>query len=186
MWRTTKSFGLLTIGAAIFAVACADAPPTSPTGPTIEPAVVPNGHGESMRALMPCPTRRARSASAIIRPEHGGTIAVDGGSITIPAGAVTEPTLFTLTVPKTWYAAVDITADGRDSFEFETAVEIEIDYSRCRGARAQRNLDVGIIDRGEGHRGANRILERLDGRDDKAARRIEVDSNHLSTYVVVT
>lgn len=182
MWRSMRSFGGPVLGVAIFAVACADSPTTAPTGPTVESTVAPAMHdGFGLRALMPCPTVRERSASAWILPERGGTVSAPGGSITIPAGAVTQPTLVTLTIPRAWYAAVDIRANGREAFTFEKPVEIEIDYSRCRGRHVERDHDVGIVDRR-----VRRVLERFDGRDDRASRRIKVDSDHLTTYVVLT
>ncbi|MFW6080088.1 MAG: hypothetical protein ACODAE_10730, partial [Gemmatimonadota bacterium] len=116
---STRSFGVVsTVAVVLAAAACTDSP-TTPNGATALDAArssaveadVQNS-ADGVRSLAVCPTPDARSASAVIDPDVGGTVSVDGGSITLPAGAVSEPTEIALTVPRSRHAVLDIRANG--------------------------------------------------------------------------
>lgn len=185
MRHSTSLFGVLTCAVALAAAACTESPSTAPAAETIRDADAPRAaiasDGATSEEPLVCSTSRTRSTSALIVPHRGGTVAVDGGGIAIPAGAVDRPTRISVTVPASRYAVVDIEADGHEHFEFEQPVEIWIDYARCPQTQTDGDLDVWWVDAE-----TTEMLERFDGRDDKAAQRITAESDHLSVYTLAT
>ena len=87
-------------------------------------------------ALLTCAPAQASTVSGQIGL-LGGILSGDGVKVTIPLGAVLSPTQFTVTVPASQYAEVEITANGQDHFQFLRSVIVAIDYSDCAVDPAQ-------------------------------------------------
>ena len=129
--------------------------------------------------LIECPVSETRSATKTLGL-LGGKIELDGHSMTVPAGAIASLTTFTLTAPKSNYMEIEIHAQGADSFEFLHAVSITISYDRCtRSNINQSALTAWYIDSA-----TKTLIEDMEGTDDKLARTVTFDSDHLSGFAI--
>ena len=98
--------------------------------------------------------------------------------MTLPLFAVLLPTEFRLEAPVSRFMELDITANGMDSFDFQKAVTITIDYSRCTRSDIEgQALTVWQIDPV-----TKDLIEPMGGFDDKIAHTITFTTDHLSTY----
>lgn len=131
-------------------------------------------------ALIVCPSSETHSASGVVTPELGGTVAVGAFSITLPAGAVSEERTITVTVPASRFLEVDIRVEGFEHFQFEQPAVVTLDYSRCGVvAGGSQPLTAWYID------GATKtLLEQMGGVDDKVSRTVTFVTPHLSGYAV--
>lgn len=163
---------LYVLGMALIAASCGDAGPVDPAADAAQFASLSS-------VLVECPSSESRSATATI-DALGGSVEVAGTRISVPALAVSVPTRITLTLPASNYMEVDIRANDAEHFQFEKAVSITIDYSRCNRANIDKAaLSVWYIDSS-----TKTLLENMGGVDDKIARTITFSSDHLSGFSI--
>lgn len=158
--------------AAFLVAGCAD-------GPAAPFELQPQAAVTAGALLVECPTDIARSASRTLGL-LGGTLEVDGTRITIPAFAVLLPTEFTLTLPASNYMEVDIRAGGAEHFTFEAPVSVAIDYSRC----TRSNIDKAALSVWHIDTQTKALLENMGGVDDKQARTVTFQTDHLSGFSI--
>ena len=127
--------------------------------------------------LIKCSTNTAQTVTRLVGP-FGGALALGATTVVIPANAVLAPTVFTLTVPATKYAEIDVKAAGMAHFFFQAPVVLTIDYSRCDGIDGQA-LTVWNIDPA-----TKALLERMPSIDNKLTRTITFTTTHFSGYAV--
>lgn len=130
--------------------------------------------------LIECPVSETRSVTKELLP--GETIELDGHSMTVPIGAILVPTTFTLTVPKSNYMEIEIHAEGAEHFVFldEAQASITISYQRCTRSDIDKSaLTAWYIDSA-----TKALLEHMGGTDDKVARTVTFDSDHLSGFAI--
>ncbi len=165
----------LGLAAALLTAACAE--PEKAASPQTPSAALFGSGGAN---LVECPTNTSQTASGLVTPLLGGTVAVGGFSIAIPAGAVLDETTITVTVPASRYVEVDIRATGQEHLQFLQTAVVTLDYSRCgRGNIDLRPLTVWYIDAA-----TKEPLENMGGVDDKAARTVTFRTGHLSGYAI--
>lgn len=159
---------------ALFAAAasCADAGPlTVGDAPSRAIAGAP--------APLVCAAVPAAAASGLLGVP-GGTLRLNGHALSLPSGAVGELTEFSLSVPASDRVEVQVRAGGAQHFSFLAPVTLTLDYSRCTDAElAGKTLRVFYWDRETGE-----FLQDMGGTDDRANRRIQAQTDHLSDYVV--
>jgi hypothetical protein len=180
------------MAAALIALAaCGDrsATPDRTVGPTVSApsAQLDLGSSSAQLALAPvgaksellaCPSMKAAQASRIVGP-GGGLIAVNGNAVAIPRGAVSTPTRFTLTVPGSGFAEVDVRAEGTDHYVFARPIVITIDYSSCGVTPTAKPFYGWYIDQS-----SHNLLENMAGVDDRYNQRLFFATMHLSGYAV--
>ena len=88
-------------------------------------------------------------------------------------------TRFTLTVPGSGYAEVDVRAEGTDHYVFSRPVVITIDYSDCGVAPTAKPFYGWYIDQS-----SHSLLENMAGVDDRYNQRLFFATMHLSGYAV--
>lgn len=158
--------------AGIFVAGCADGPAT--------PLEFQPQHAVSTGAvLVECPSDVARSTTGTIGP-LGGALELDGTRITIPALALLLPTEFRLTLPASKYMEVEVRAGGAEHFSFEVPVSIAIDYSRC----SRSNIDKEPLRAWHIDTQTKALLEDMGGVDDKTARTVTFQTDHLSGFSI--
>jgi hypothetical protein len=108
----------------------------------------------------------------------GGVIATRGAAVVIPAGALEAETTFTVRVPTSRYAEIEVTANGQEHFNFLRPVTIAIDYSRC-GTAPSATATVWHIDPA-----TKALLEDMHGVHDVANSRVVFSTMHLSGYAI--
>ena len=129
--------------------------------------------------LLECPFPVSHVGMASVGPS-GGTVIAGGNSISIPAGALLQPTMITIAVSESDVVQVDVTAGDAEHFQFETPVSITIDYSRCPESSTDNEvLGAWYVD-GQ----TQALLEPMSSTDDKTARTVEFETDHLSSYAV--
>ena len=158
--------------AAVLLAGCADTP-TAPVD------VLPQHSVTTGAVLVECPTDVTRSTSGTLGI-LGGTLELDGTRITIPAFALLLPTQFTLTLPASNYMEVEIRAGSAEHFEFEAPVTIAIDYSRC----SRSNIDKAPLSAWHIDTETKALLENMGGTDNKTARTVTFDTDHLSGFSI--
>jgi hypothetical protein len=146
---------------------------SKPTATTVASTAVGSGP-------VVCPTNTSQSATGLIDPLLGGTVAVGGTSISLPAGAVTVPTPVTVTLPVSTYMEATITANGLEHILFQLPVTITIDYSRC----SRSNVDRASLSAWNVDPTTFNLIENMGGTDDKTARTVTFTTGHLSSYVI--
>jgi hypothetical protein len=162
----------LVAGLAVSLAACAD---QGITGPTAQ--VSAKRDKGRTPPLLVCPVHRTQEASAVIGPA-GGTLAVGRSVMVVPQGAVSEPTEFTMTIPKSQYLEVEIDAAGYDHYLFDAPVSITLDYTRCKGQKFQdAPLSAWYIDSG-----SKEPLAEMAGVDERPSRLLTFWTDHLSGY----
>lgn len=161
----------LLAGALALLGACGDA-----SGP-VEPEV------SLLRAsgtLLECPTNESSSASGLVTPLLGGTVAVGGTAIVVPAGGVLEPVPISVTVPASRFVEAEIRAGSAEHFLFSKTVIVSLDYSRCDREDIQRlPLTAWHIDPV-----TKELFAPMGGVDDKLAKRVSFLTDHLSGYAI--
>ena len=129
--------------------------------------------------LVECPVSETRSVTRTLLPT-GGEIELDGHRMTVPPGAIEFLTTFTLTAPKSNYVEIEIHAQGAEHFTFLDDVSITISYDRCtRSNINQSALTAWYIDSG-----TKALISEMGGTDDKLARTVTFDSDHLSGFAI--
>lgn len=159
--------------AAALIASCADGA-TAPFEPEPQHATV------SVAGLVECPSNVTRSVSGTLGL-LGGTLELDGTRITLPPLAVLVPTRFTLTLPASNYMEVQIRAGNAEHFQFALPATVVIDYSRCtRTDIDDEPLSVWHIDTL-----TKALLDVMGGvTDDKTARRVTFQTDHLSGFSI--
>ena len=138
------------------------------------------GIGSTSPKLLKCPNYIPLTGAVLADPLLGGVLNVGGTILSVPAGAISAPQLFVVTIPVSQYMEVDVSADGLTSFLFNTPATITIDYSRCPVSATQdRTLKVYHI-----NPVTKALLEDMHGVDDKVARKITFNTDHLSAFSV--
>ena len=161
----------LVAGLAVSLAACAD----GPTAPTAQ--VSAKKDKGRTPPLLVCPVHRTQEASAVIGPA-GGTLAVGRSVMVVPQGAVSQPTEFTMTIPKSQYLEVEIDAAGYEHYVFDAPVSITLDYTRCQGKKFQDSpLSAWYIDSS-----TKEPLAEMAGVDERPSRLLTFWTNHLSGY----
>ena len=164
--------GRVALIAAVLMAACADGP-AAPFEPEPQYASV-TGTG-----LVECPSAVSRSVSGTLGV-LGGTLELDGTRITLPPLAVLRPTRFTLTLPASDYMEVQVRAGDAEHFRFTLPATIVIDYSRCtRSDIDKAPLSVWHIDTV-----TKALLDIMGGADDKTARTVTFQTDHLSGFSI--
>lgn len=167
--------GLALAAGAVLLASCADG-----TRSTLAPDDALRASNESA-TLIECSADSTRSVTATIGA-LGGSIELGAHRMSLPLNAVTVPTEFTLTVPASKYMEVDIRANGQEHHQFNTPVELTVDYSRCTRSNIdleKTSLKIFYIDSG-----TKAILEDMGGVDDKATRTVTTSTDHLSGYAI--
>lgn len=176
MTSTSLRFlGLPALAGALLLASCTpDGAAVAPTAPS-DP-VLSTTYGAT---LLECPVSETVSASAVIGP-LGGSVSVAGHRLNVPLGAVRGLRTFTLTVPASNYLDIEIRADGQEHFQFDAPVALTLDYSRCTRSNIKKeNLRIFYIDPV-----TKTILQDMGGVDDKDARTVTTDTDHLSGYAI--
>lgn len=145
------------------------------TATTSQLSIVPtNGQSE----LLACPGMHAGEATRVIGP-GGGLLRVDGQVVAIPRGAVTTPTRFTLTVPASGYAEIDVKAEGFEHYVFARPVVVTIDYSMCGVEPTAKPFYGWYIDQS-----SHKLLKDMAAVDDRYNQRLFFATDHFSGYAV--
>ena len=183
MYASRNFFPTLAVLGLLFSAACADADLT--TGPVagdldddaITAVAAPAPAASAAPDLLPCPTPARGSATGLLRV-LGGVLRLDGHHMRIPFLAILRPTRFEMEVPASRHLEVTIHAVGHASFEFRRPVRVTVDYSHCPAAEIpDAPLHVWHVDPVTGA-----ALEHMGGIDDRAARTITFETDHLSTF----
>ena len=130
--------------------------------------------------LITCPNYVPQTGLLTVDPLLGGVLSLPGASVSVPAGAVLETTVFSVTVPITRYAEVQIVPLGLSHFLFEKEIEVSIDYGRCW----RPELDAQPLEAWHVSTLFRTKLEQMPSVDDKVARRVTFRTNHLSSYAL--
>lgn len=177
------------VGALVALAACGDrgatpdravAPTTDIPSAALAPAaaqlaIVPTAE---QTAILACPGMRAGQVTRMIGP-GGGVLAFGGNAVAIPRGAVGHPTRFTLTVPSSGYAEIDVRAEGVEHYVFSRPVVVTIDYSMCGVGPTAKPFYGWYIDRS-----SRRMLENMGAVDDRYNQRLFFATSHFSGYAV--
>jgi hypothetical protein len=168
-------FLTIALAASVGVAACVD---RSPSVMAPEPAAnVAEGTDSAGTTLLACSGRLAGVEFGTIGP-LGGLLSVNGHSISIPAGAVLVPTPFTLMVPDTDIAEVEIQAADLAHYVFESPVTITLSYAGC-SAPDVSSLTAWHIDPD-----SRQLLEDMGGTVDTVAKTVTFTTGHLSGYAI--
>ena len=183
MCRRSRYLFVLTLGLAFAVTGCSDVVTRPEKGAVVptDTSVVPTDTTTAPASpqLIQCPTTQTATSSGLVSL-LGGVITAAGTSISIPQGALLSVTLIGVTVPASTYMEVDITANGLASFQFQKAVTVTIDYSRCpTSVTAGKTLTVWHI-----NPETKQLLTNMSGVNDAALRRITFTTDHLSGYAI--
>ena len=160
--------------AALLTVACQE-----PTSLTRDGVPQPRFTSVPGTELLECPFPVASVTMATVGPS-GGTVSAGGSSIRIPSRALLQPTLITVATGTSDYVDVDITAGNAEHFQFERPVTITIAYDRCSAASTEsEELGAWYVDSY-----TKAPIAPMDATDDKSARAVSFDTDHLSSYAV--
>lgn len=189
--KAARTLQITLAGALVALAGCADnsATPDRTVGPTVGApsaelastattsglAIVPTS---AQSELLACPAMKAGQATRVIGP-GGGLLRVDGQAVAIPRGAVTAPTRFTLTVPGSGYAEIDVKAEGFDHYVFARPVVVTIDYSMCGVEPTAKPFSGWYIDQS-----SHQLLKDMAAVDDRYNQRLFFATDHFSGYAV--
>jgi hypothetical protein len=135
--------------------------------------------GSASATLITCPAASPVSTSAVIGP-LGGILALGNTRVVIPLSAVLFPTKFTLTIPASNLAEIDVSAEGTSHYLFRLPIAMAIDYSRCNTPQLDsKSLSVWNIDPQ-----SKQLLEQMIGVDEKLTHTVIFTTIHLSGYAV--
>lgn len=171
----TKTFGRLTgvLFGLLLLTSCGDSADPLSLEPA-EPSFASSGP-----VLVECPTDTFESVTGEIGP-LGGSLSLRQHQLSLPLNAVTLPTDFSLSTPVSNYMELSVEAVGHDDFQFGETSTITIDYSRC----TRSNIDKDDLSVWEIDPETKELLEFMGGVDDKDARTVTFQTDHLSTYSI--
>ena len=152
--------------------ACSDARSGGDPLAPDEPALASSG-----AVLIECPVSTSEATTGTVGT-FGGTLSLNGHRLALPLLAVLLPTEFRMEERASRYVELDIKANGADSFSFEKAVTVTIDYSRC----SRSNIDGGSLTVWQIDPVTKELIEHMGGVDDKVSRTVTFTTDHLSVY----
>lgn len=162
----------LAIGMAFAASACDEA--SSPHEPGMEPQLTSSGP-----VIVECPSDNTIAAEGEIG-SIGGELTLAKHKLALPKLAVVGPHQFRLEESASKYMELSVNANGQESFAFQKAVSITLDYSRCTRSNIDHtSLAVWKIDPV-----TKELLKYMGGVDDPIARTVTFTTDSLSTYVI--
>lgn len=141
---------------------------------TIEGAMISSGP-----TLVECPTNAEESVTGTIKA-NGGTLSLRKHELALPPLAVSSPRSFRVATPVSNYMELEVKAGGLDSFSFTRAGTITIDYSRC----TRSNVDKAPLSVWQIDPETKELVEYMGGVDDKEARTVTFQTDHLSTFSI--
>lgn len=172
--RARAAVGLLV---ALTAAGCAAPDAVAPDMPGGGTAVAPSRSvAADTPRLLACSDATVKQTSALIGA-NGGVLDLGATRVDFPKSAVLDLRGFTLAVRPGQQAAVDVHADGLESFVFEQPITVTIDLSHC--PKINDELTVWHVDAETGA-----FLENMGGVTDAARRTITFQTPHLSIYAV--
>lgn len=127
--------------------------------------------------LIECPVSTDTASTGTIGA-IGGAVHLNNHALRLPMLAVTDPTPFEVRAPVSNYMELTVRGNGQDSFSFAKPGWITIDYSRC----TRTNIDHGDLTVWQIDPVTKALLEPMGGVDDKVARTVTFETDHLSTY----
>lgn len=127
--------------------------------------------------LIECPVATDTATTGMI-DATGGAVLLNQHALRLPLLAVSAPTHFELRAPVSNYMELTVRGDQQDSFSFNEPVSITIDYSRC----TRTNIDHDDLTVWQIDPVTKALLEPMGGVDDKVARTVTFETDHLSTY----
>lgn len=167
-----------TAASLLLLTACAETGDPVSFGDSVSLQVV-EASASSGPTLVECPANEEESVTGTIST-IGGAIHLRNHALTLPALAVSAPTDFRLATPVSNYMELEVKAGGQDSFTFNRTGTITIDYSRCTRSNVDKApLSVWKIDPE-----TKELIEYMGGVDDKEARTVTFQTDHLSTYSI--
>jgi hypothetical protein len=170
-WATMLLLPLLAIAAA-----CGE--PTAP-GARTPASIFATGNAAHPVALVTCPSKVLALSFALLGPQ-GGELTAGPATLTVPPGALASTHVFAISVPRSRYMDVQVSAIGEEHFVFERPVTIALDYSRCDlDALGEQSLTAWFLDTNSLQPVAPMLTE-----DDRAARRAVFVTDHLSRYAL--
>lgn len=175
------------LAVALLAVAACAGDGAAPTQPPSASSEAPIAREQSSSAataaatatLIECPPATAQSTSARIGP-LGGILALGKTRVVIPLSAVLFPRTFTLTVPGSNLAEIEVSAEGSSSYLFRLPIVMAIDYSSCN----RPELDGQLLSVWNIDPQSKQLLERMIGVDEKLTHTVIFTTIHLSGYAV--
>lgn len=129
--------------------------------------------------LVVCPANAEESVTGTLKA-IGGTISLRNHALRLPALAVSVPTDFRVATPVSNYMELEVKAVGLDSFIFNRTGTITIDYSRC----TRSNVDKAPLSVWQIDPETKELIEYMGGVDDKEARTVTFQTDHLSTFSI--
>lgn len=141
---------------------------------------VPEASAASLgHSLIQCPTNEGKAATGVL-DASGGVIRLDHHELRLPVAAITAPTPFEVREPTSNHMEIRVRADDSDAYQFMSPATITIDYSRCTRSNIDKTpLAVWQIDPE-----TKALLEYMGGIDDKVARTVTFQTEHLSTFSI--
>lgn len=129
--------------------------------------------------LVECPAGIEESVTGEISAV-GGSIRLRNHEMRLPTLAVTAPTEFRVATPVSNYMELKVNAKGQESFQFKTPGTVTIDYSRC----SRSNIDKAPLSVWQIDPDTKELIEYMGGVDDKEARTVTFQTDHLSTFSI--
>lgn len=129
--------------------------------------------------LVECPNNTEESATGTVKAT-GGSIKLHKHELRLPPQAVNSPQGFRVATPVSNYMELKLKADGHDHFNFKRAGTVTIDYSRC----TRSNVDKAPLSVWQIDPHTKELLEHMGGVDDKEARTVTFETDHLSTFSI--
>jgi len=130
-------------------------------------------------SLIQCPTKEETLITETLAA-RGGVIRLNRHELRLPVAAITAPTPFEVRESTSNHMEIRLRANDADGYRFRTPVTITIDYSRCTRSNIEKGpLTVWKIDPE-----TKSLLEHMGGVDDKDARTVTFQTEHLSTFSI--
>lgn len=129
--------------------------------------------------LVECPANTEESTTGSITAV-GGSVSLNNHELRLPAVAVSSPQEFRLAAPVSNYMELRVNAGDKDSFQFNRIGTITIDYSRC----TRSNVDKAPLSVWQIDPETKELIEYMGGVDDKEARTVTFETDHLSTFSI--
>lgn len=127
--------------------------------------------------LIECPIATDTATTATFGAT-GGAMRLKGHEMRVPLLALTSPTPFEMRESESNYMELTIRRDGASGFSFRRAVTVTIDYSRC----TRENIDHAPLSVWQIDPATKALIENMGGVDDKVARTVTFQTDHLSTF----
>lgn len=130
-------------------------------------------------SLLECPSSEARAARGRIAL-LGGIVALDDHVVVVPFGAVLRSLEIEIEEPAGRHMLVNLSANGREHWQFLQPLTVTIDYARCPASKLDEGpLSVWLVDPVTGE-----MLQSMGGVDNRLLRRITFITDHFSGYAI--